>query len=222
MQRALIDAHGQLSAYEAALQRSGGDRLSGTPRRAQAEVVAIHTARRERAEQAAAIARAEVVRLQEDVAHLRKHIRVLGSELHVAETQLREMITGNAGTADTGLAAALDTQLRGRCILYVGGRLSSTPAIRSLVERHGGIFQRHDGGQEAHQGLLASAGSGANLVVFPLDCVDHDSAVNLKRFCIERSIAFLPIRNASVVSFAAGISAWTDEAHPGATQCLRS
>lgn len=222
MQRALIDAHGQLSAYEAALQRSGGDGLSGTPRRAQAEVVAIHTARRERAEQAAAIARAEVDRLQEDVAHLRKHIRVLGSELHAAETQLREMMTGNACTADAGLAAALDAQLRGRCILYVGGRPSSTPAIRSLVERHGGTFQRHDGGQEAHQGLLASAGSGVNLVVFPLDCVDHDLAVSLERLCIERSIAFLPIRNASVASFAAGVAAWPDDAHRWQAQCLRS
>ncbi|WP_284402973.1 DUF2325 domain-containing protein [Acidovorax sp. SUPP2825] len=132
------------------------------------------------------------------------------------------MVLGDTDSVNGRPAAALDTQLRGRRILYVGGRPSSTPAIRSLVERHGGDFQRHDGGHEDRKGLLASAVSGANLVVFPVDCVDHDSATNLKRLCTKLGITYLPIRNASVASFAAGISARPDETGPGPAQCLRS
>lgn len=222
MQRTLIDAHGQLSAAKAALQRADGGRQADEQRRTQADLVAVQAERRERAEQAAALAHAEAARVHEDVEHLRKHIRVLGSELHAAETQLREVIVGDGYATDARPAAALDAQLRGRRILYVGGRPSSTPAIRSLVERHGGAFQRHDGGHEDRKGLLASAVSGAHLVVFPVDCVDHDSATNLKRLCTKLGITYLPIRNASVASFAAGISARSDGAGPGLAQCLRS
>jgi hypothetical protein len=222
MQRTLIDAHGQLSAVQAALQRAGGDGQGDAQRHAQADLVAVQAARRERAEQEAQASQAEASQLRDELEHLRRHLRVLGGELHAAETQLREATTpGDDGQARP--AAALEGQLRGRRILYVGGRPSSTPAIRSLVERHGGDFQRHDGGHEDRKGLLASAVSGAHLVVFPVDCVDHDSATNLKRLCTKLGITYLPIRNASVASFAAGIAARPDDgAGTGPVQCLRS
>lgn len=222
MQRGRIDSHGQLSAAKAALQRANGGTQDEEQRRAQADMVAVQTERRERAEQATVLVQAEATHLREELEHLRKHVRVLGGELHAAETQLREMVLGDADSRDARPTAALETQLRGRRILYVGGRPSSTPAIRSLVERHGGDFQRHDGGHEDRKGLLASAVLGANLVVFPVDCVDHDSATNLKRLCTKLGITYLPIRNASVASFAAGVSARPDETGPGPTQCLRS
>lgn len=222
MHRLLIDTQGQLSAAKAALQRPDGGDASDLQRRASADLVALQTQRREHAEHAATLAHSEVARLQEDVEHLRKHIHVLGGELQAAETQLREVMLGDAESGGAKPVAALDTQLRGRRILYVDGRPSSTPAIRSLVERHGGAFQRHDGGHEDRKGLLASAVSGASLVVFPVDCVDHDSATNLKRLCSKFGISYLPIRNASVASFAAGISARPGEAGPTQAQCLRS
>jgi hypothetical protein len=96
--------------------------------------------------------------------------------------------------------------LRGRRILYVGGRPSSTPAIRALVLRHGGHFQRHDGGLEDRKGLLAAAVLAAELVVFPVDCIDHDSAGMLKRLCIRHGIPFVPMRTASVTDFVAALA----------------
>ncbi len=219
MQGRLIDSHCQLAAAKAAPQRAENSEQDEEQRRALADLVAIQAERRERAEQATALVQAEANHLREELEHLRKHVRVLGSELEAAEIQLREMVLSDG---DSRPAAVLDTQLRGRRILYVGGRPSSTPSIRSLVERHGGDFQRHDGGHEDRRGLLASAVSGANLVVFPVDCVDHDSATNLKRLCTKLGITYLPIRNASVASFAAGVSARQDEAGPNPAQCLRS
>ncbi len=167
--------------------------------------VALQTQRREQAEQAAAVARNEVTRIGEQLDHGRRHAAVLRHELAAAEAQLRE--TG-AGTPPQG--RRLDQALRGRRLLYVGGRPSSTPAIRDLVLRHGGEFRHHDGGLEDRKGLMASSIAWAQMVVFPVDCVDHDSAGNLKRLCARQGIPYFALRCASVASFAAGLSARLD------------
>lgn len=126
----------------------------------------------------------------------------------------------DAGDADTSLHRLLHR----RRILYVGGRPSSTPTIRDLVHRHGGEFQRHDGGIEDRKGLLAAAIAWAQLVVFPVDCVDHDSALALKRACIQQGIDYRMLRTASVTSFVASIEASTDDhegQQPSAGICLK-
>jgi len=166
----------------------------------EAGLVAMQAERRKRAEQSASAALSESARLQDELNQLQRHLQTLGHELAAAETQLREL----SEARDAG-ALSLSTQLRGRRILYVGGRPSSTAAIRGLVERHGGEFQRHDGGLEDRKGILVSAVMAADLVVFPVDCIDHDSASNLKRTCTRQSIPFIPLRSASVASFAAAL-----------------
>jgi hypothetical protein len=176
--------------------------------------VALHTERRERAEQATAAALSETDRLREELDHLKETARMLSRELSAAETELRE----TAATEGSPRNDDLDRQLRGKRILYVGGRPSSTPVIRELVRRHGGEFQRHDGGLEDRKGLLASAISWAEVVVFPVDCVDHDSVGNLKRLCARQDVAFIPLRSASVASFAAAFTARATEGAPTSPQ----
>ena len=177
--------------------------------------VVLQTERRERAEQALGAAVEETVRLRQELEHLGLHAQVLSRELAAAEEQLKEVNAGpGAGNR------ALDQQLRGRRLLYVGGRPSSTPAIRDLVLRHGGEFQRHDGGLEDRKGLLASGVAWAELVVFPVDCVDHDSAGNLKRLCIRQGVSFMPLRSASVASFAAALHGMTIDSS-GPANCLK-
>lgn len=39
------------------------------------------------------------------------------------------------------------------------------------------------------------------MVVFPVDCVDHDSVNLFKRMCERHQIAYHPLRTASVASF---------------------
>jgi hypothetical protein len=216
LQKDLADAQGRHAAAQAFEGLKAPASLWHEELRAQSELVAVQTGRRERAEGAAAAARAEVTRLQQDLEHYRQHIGVLNNELSAAEIQLREMSIDAVETKP----AALEAHLRGRRILYVGGRPSSTPAIRSLVQRCGGDFQRHDGGFEDRKGLLASAVAAADLVVFPVDCIDHDSVTNLKRLCARQSVAFVPMRNASVTCFAAAVSSQSGSAEP--TRCRRS
>jgi len=168
-----------------------------------AVLVALQTERRERAEQATVCAAAEAMRLGEELEQLGRHTLALQRELGAAETQLREMSEMSDKQAPP--ASSLDHLCRQR-ILYVGGQPSSTPAIRDLVLRHGGQWQRHDGGIEDRKGLLAAAVACADRVVFPVDCVDPDSAGNLKRLCLLQQVAFTPLRGSSVASFAAALA----------------
>ncbi|MFT3666757.1 DUF2325 domain-containing protein [Piscinibacter sp.] len=183
--------------------------------------VAWQTRRREEAENRARTLAAELERVEQELARLREHAAELGQELAASEAELRSRSAGGE-EAPSALAAAL----RGRRVLYVGGRPSSSTAIRDLVTRHGGEFQRHDGGIEDRKGLLGAALAWASLVVFPVDCIDHDSALALKRSCLRQSLPFLPLRSASVASFAAAVDAWARLAAPagcgcGAGPCLK-
>ena len=207
LRQALADSEAERQAAFAvgALQesmRSDRDQLSST-----LTLVAVQTERRERAEQAAGVAVEEAVRLRDELDHLHGHLQTLGRELAAAETQLREIGDGPAAPS-----RSLDQKLKGRRVFYVGGRPSSTPSIRDLVLRHGGEFRYHDGGMEDRKGLLASGVAWAELVVFPVDCIDHDSAGNLKTMCTRLGVVYVPLRGASVASFVAALANTSSDA----------
>jgi uncharacterized protein YlxW (UPF0749 family) len=180
--------------------------------------VAMHTQRRERAERAAEQAWAEAGRLQQMAEQLQQRVQCLAEELAAAESALQ-----HAATAPQAVDTAQQALLQGRRLLYVGGRPSTTPAIRDYVQRHGGEFLHHDGGLETRKGLLAAQLPRADLVVFPVDCVDHDSVANLKRLSERHGVPFLPLRTASLASFAASLVRELAPPGPGNTSrfCLR-
>ena len=160
--------------------------------------VALHTSRREAAEQRA---------LQEQGAALalrKRHDQALTQLLLVqSECDALERATVDAANSSGGAQArqaSLDS-VRGKRIVYVGGRPGSNAALKRLVEAAGGDFVVHDGGVEDRKGLLAAALPGADIGVFPVDCVDHDSMNTLKRVCERHQIDYHPLRTASVASF---------------------
>jgi Uncharacterized protein conserved in bacteria (DUF2325) len=167
------------------------DRLAGA--------LALQAERRERAGAAAAEAIAEAGALRAEVARLAQRGDEMACELAAAETQLRDR-------RDAEQDEGAGSPLHGRRILYVGGRPGSTTVIRDIVVRRGGEFQRHDGGLEERKGMLDAAVAWAQLVVFPVDCIDHDSAIRLKRACHRLGTAFRPLRTANVATFAAMIA----------------
>lgn len=164
-------------------------------------LVGMHTQRRERAERAAGQAWAEAGRLQQMAEQLQQRVQCLGEELAAAEKELHR-----AAAEPQAMDTVQQQALQGRRLLYVGGRPSSTPAIRDHVQRHGGEFLHHDGGLETRKGLLAAQLPRVDLVVFPVDCVDHDSVVNLKRLSERHGVPFLALRTASLASFAATVA----------------
>ncbi|WP_415877004.1 DUF2325 domain-containing protein [Burkholderia ubonensis] len=128
----------------------------------------------------------------------------------IEQTVLRTL--AEAGSEPTALA-----RVQGKRIVYVGGRPGAHAAIRRLVESAGGSLTVHDGGIEDRKGKLAASIPGADLVVFPVDCIDHDSMNTLKRLCERHRIAYHPLRTASVASF---VDLMTDD-HDDIAQSFR-
>ncbi|HEY1609918.1 MAG TPA: DUF2325 domain-containing protein [Paraburkholderia sp.] len=159
--------------------------------------LAVHTSRREAAEQRAAADEATVrtLRTQLDDAHAL--IDALRAEARAVEAAMQQ----EDEQEDNVGRVALRDALKGRRIVYVGGRPGSNHALKRWVASAGGELTVHDGGIEDRKGLLAAALAGADLAVFPVDCIDHDSMNMLKRVCERHQVAYHPLRTASVASF---------------------
>ncbi len=214
----------QAVAHEADLAQARARHAQAAAPAADLQLIALHTQRREEAERAAQQALLDAERLQRQLERLQAHAQALVEELGAAEAAFHRL--GSEASADG--ASAMAAGLMGLKVLYVGGRPSSMPAIRDFVTRHGGEWLHHDGGIESRKGLLAAQLPRADVVVFPVDCIDHDSALNLKRQCERHQREFIALRSASLASFAAALqrrhAPAPDDALPGAADprfCLR-
>lgn len=187
------------------------------------QLVGLQAQRRERAERIALEAQDQVLQLKEQLARVKRHSQYLSEDLAAAETELHRQSESSNG--HTTAAAVNAAPLHTKRVLYVGGRPSSSPAIRDYVQRNGGQFLHHDGGLEDRKGLLDRLLPQANLVVFPVDCVDHDSVAKLKRLSERHQIPFIPLRTASLACFAAAIKREFIDCHSKTTSqfplCLR-
>ncbi|KAG8149983.1 DUF2325 domain-containing protein [Burkholderia catarinensis] len=160
------------------------------------ERVALHTSRREAAEQRIAAEQASARAMRARLDDLMAMVKTLRAEASAIEQAVQ------ASTDDPAAPVAESlSMLQRKRVVYVGGRPGSNRAIRRIVEAAGGDVTLHDGGIEDRKGLLAAALPGAHMVVFPVDCIDHDSMNLLKRICERHHIAYYPLRTASVASF---------------------
>ncbi|MFP6561228.1 DUF2325 domain-containing protein [Paraburkholderia sp. B3] len=160
--------------------------------------LALETSRREAAEQRATADEVSLATLRAQLDEAHALIDALRAETRAMELAAQPEGAGSAsGTARTLPQDAL----KGKRIVYVGGRPGSHQALKRWVESAGGELGVHDGGIEDRKGLLAAALAGADLAVFPVDCVDHDSMNTLKRVCERHQVTYHPLRTASLASF---------------------
>lgn len=129
--------------------------------------------------------------------------RELLREIEALEERLTTMLDAD-GEAEMGPA------LGGVRVLYVGGRTSKVHELRAYVEAAGGALEFHDGGVEDRRGLLAAMIERCHVAFFPVDCVSHDAVASLKRACGRTGIPYVPLRSASLSSFAGGLRSWSD------------
>ena len=160
--------------------------------------VALHTSRREAAEQRVLQEQGAALALRKSRDEALAQLLLVQNECDALERATVNSADGSHGAQTR--QASLDS-VRGKRIVYVGGRPGSNAALKRLVEAAGGDFVVHDGGVEDRKGLLAAALPGADIVAFPVDCVDHDSMNTLKRVCERHQIDYHPLRTASVASF---------------------
>jgi hypothetical protein len=87
--------------------------------------------------------------------------------------------------ADVEVVAAecVPPTLDDRAVLCVGGRPASVPLYRHIVERHGGRFLHHDGGDEESARKLEATLSAADAVICQTGCISHGAYWRVKDHC---------------------------------------
>ncbi len=132
-------------------------------------------------------ARAELARrVQEQAERIAELERELRARQQLAE--LRELRAVPAAVpaeavGETTVAAPPPPVLGDRAVLCVGGRPASVPLYRHIVERSGGRFLHHDGGEEHGVHRLDATLSAADLVICQTGCVSHDAYWRVKEHC---------------------------------------
>jgi Uncharacterized protein conserved in bacteria (DUF2325) len=134
-------------------------------------------------------------------ATLHKQNNALERELSALETALK------LDDAETEKPDAVEPDLNGRTLLYVGGRPGLLDQLKALCLRRGGVLLSHDGGIEENPAALPGLVSRADAAFFPVDCISHAAAGQIKKVCREIGKPFVPLRTASVASFVAAIAA---------------
>ncbi|SAL01047.1 DUF2325 domain-containing protein [Caballeronia ptereochthonis] len=184
--------------------------------------LALHTSRHEAAEQRAQQEEEQTRALRNKLGEAQALLKIVQ-----AECAALERATLDAADQPDARRQAMEW-VNGKRIVYVGGRPGSNAVLRSLVEAAGGELIVHDGGVEDRKGLLAAALPNADVVLFPVDCIDHDSMNMLKRVCERHGVEYSPLRTASVASFVefvARLVASTQDTHAGSPPpsafCLR-
>ena len=111
------------------------------------------------------------------------------------------------GAACDNPAACPCPHLRGKCVLYVGGRSGLKGQYRLLGERFGCEVLHHDGGVEQSSQHLQQLLSKADAVVCPVDCVSHDACALVKRMCKNSMKPVLFARSSGLSSLASSLAA---------------
>ena len=141
-----------------------------------------------------------LVAREQDLLRFEEKISALRNE----QSSLEATLAGFAGAEQEATSSAPD--LTGRRLLYVGGRPKQLEQLRSLAARLGGTLLTHDGGIEESTALLPGLVSQSDMAFFPVDCVSHGAAGQVKRLCREVGKPFVPLRSASLASFIAAIT----------------
>jgi hypothetical protein len=99
------------------------------------------------------------------------------------------------------VAAAPRPGLRGRSILYVGGRDCQVAHLRQIAENFGAELIHHDGGLREAVSRIDTVLPSVECVFCPIDCISHDACLRVKTGCKKTGTSFVPLRNGSKSSF---------------------
>jgi hypothetical protein len=138
---------------------------------------------------------AEQIQIQQQRIHALE--RALLAAQHQTERERRRADEATAAAlasvneaAAESLAASIDhntepthPDLLERAVLCVGGRQAVVPIYRKLIERTGGRFLHHDGGEEDASNKLDASLAAADLVICQTGCISHDAYWRVKDHC---------------------------------------
>jgi len=116
---------------------------------------------------------------QQESERLRRRVEELAEELRRRDV----LPTGPLESDDADADDEPTPRLHDRAVLCVGGRPASVPIYRQLIERTGGRFLHHDGGEEDSATRLDSTLAAADLVICQTGCISHDAYWRVKDHC---------------------------------------
>ena len=176
--------------------------------------------------------RAELARLQQAVPELetRERLAERVAQMELREQSLRAQLTelkaARTTITPTPLAApAAETvpeateptpvRLENRAVLCVGGRSSSIPIYRTMIERVGAQFAHHDGGLEDSSSQLDASLAAADLVICQTGCISHSAYWRVKDHCKRHGKRCVFVDNPSMSSLVRGLQeAATEDSVP--------
>lgn len=126
------------------------------------------------------------------------------AERDVLETTVQELLTPQSTSCSKQQECKLNKNLCGQCILYVGGRNRQCANFRTVVEQQNGQFIHHDGGLHDGRLRLDSLLKQVDAVFCPLDCVSHEAAYKIKKYCKQHSKKLVWLPRSSLAAFMRG------------------
>ncbi len=113
----------------------------------------------------------------------RRRADELGEELRRRDACAARARMVAANVKEVADAPFCADRLDARAVLCVGGRTASVPVYRQLIERIGGRFLHHDGGDEHNPTKLDATLAAADLVICQTGCISHDAYWRVKDHC---------------------------------------
>jgi len=167
--------------------------------------------------------RAELARVSEQqISRIHELERALLRSQQETERERRRADAAERSAADslaTGMAADPAApvpvpRLDDRAVLCVGGRQASVPVYRRLIERVGGRFLHHDGGDEDSAAKLDATLDSADLVICQTGCISHDAYWRVKDHCKRTGKRCVFVEKPSRASLQHALSALVPSATP--------
>jgi hypothetical protein len=112
----------------------------------------------------------------------------------------------SAASGEKGDGRCEGSGIGGRCVLCVGGRAALYPEYHRVVEASGGklvIYRNMPQGPGHHLPVLLDH---ADMVVCPLDCVNHTAFFTVKRYCRHSGKPCVLLDRSSLSTFRKGIA----------------
>jgi len=170
-----------------------------------------------------ALLRAELARLQASVPELetRERLAERVAQMEAREQALRAQVAELKAARTPAFPAApeaepvavpvqvvpvaMPVRLENRSVLCVGGRSSSVPIYRNMIERVGAQFAHHDGGLEDSSSQLDASLAAADLVICQTGCISHSAYWRVKDHCKRHGKRCVFVDNPSVSSLVRGL-----------------
>lgn len=122
---------------------------------------------------------ARIHALEQHLVHEQHRAQVLQDRVEDLMAMRPVSATSSAMQAEVPAADGL----RDKSVLCVGGRPGIVPIYRQLIERIGGHFLHHDGGEEESAARLDASLAAADLVICQTGCVSHGAYWRVKDHC---------------------------------------